>query len=188
MHGQPGGGTEQLSGLALDDVQVSRFIGVRIVHMQQLQDFALGDAVGGVGQALLDGHRIQTDHQLEGARIQEIADQNARGIAPESVGGLAPAPQVGFIDDVVMQQGGGMDEFDDGGQSGVVLPGVTGSARGHCGQHRTQTLAAGGDDVFGNLVDQQNVRTQFGPNQDVNRVHFVLGQSLDGFNAHKSTT
>ena len=39
-----------------------------------------------------------------------------RGVAEQRVGGLAAAPQVGFVDHVVVQQRGGMDEFDDGGQ------------------------------------------------------------------------
>ena len=48
-----------------------------------------------------------------------------------------------------------------------------------------KALAAAGYDMLGDLVDQQHIRTQFGPDQDVDPRHFVLGQRLNGFNAHK---
>jgi hypothetical protein len=158
------GGGEQHRGLALDHAQVGGLVGVRVVHVQQLQHFAFGDLVGGVGQDAHHQHRIQLDHHLEAARIEEIADQHAGRIAPQRVGGLAPAAQVGFVHHVVVQQGGGVDELDHAA-SGT-------SARRHSRrhapqqmQHRPQALAAGGHDVFGDLVDQQHIRRQAGADQ-----------------------
>ncbi len=75
-------GGEQHCGLALDHAQVRRFVGVGVMHMQQLKHFAFGDAVGGVGQDLHDFHAIQFDHQLEATRVQEVAHQYAGRIAP----------------------------------------------------------------------------------------------------------
>jgi hypothetical protein len=49
----------------------------------QLQHLALGDAVGGVGQHAHDAHLVQLDHELERARVEEIADQHAGGVAPQ---------------------------------------------------------------------------------------------------------
>jgi hypothetical protein len=56
------------------------------------------------------------DHHLERARIEEVADQHAGGIAEQRVGGFAAAPQFGFVDHVVVQQGGGVDELDHRGE------------------------------------------------------------------------
>src|SRR3546814_12187612 len=84
---------------------------VRIAHVQKLQHLAFGDAVGGVGEDPLHVHRVEFDHQLEAARIQEVADQHAGSVAPHRVGGAAAAAQVGFVDHVVVEQGGGVDEI-----------------------------------------------------------------------------
>ena len=67
------------------------------------------------------------DHHLERARIEEIADQHARGVAEQRVGGLAAAAQLGFVDDVVVQQRRGVDELDDRRQ--LVVMRARGSRR-----------------------------------------------------------
>jgi hypothetical protein len=51
------------------------------------------------------------DHHLEGARVQEVADQHAGGVAEHGVGRLAAAAQVGLVDHVVVQQRRGVDEL-----------------------------------------------------------------------------
>ena len=43
-------GLEQLGGLVADDAQVVLFVDVGVVAVEQLQHFAFGDGVGGVGQ------------------------------------------------------------------------------------------------------------------------------------------
>ena len=65
--------------------------------------------------------RAVLDHQLESAAEQEIADQHAGLVAEHGVGGGQPAPQVAFVDDIVVQQGGGVDELDAGGQADAAL-------------------------------------------------------------------
>src|SRR5690606_37696817 len=55
---QAGGGGEQHRGLALDHPQVGGLVDVGVVHVQQLQHFALGDAVGGVRQQGHHRHRV----------------------------------------------------------------------------------------------------------------------------------
>src|SRR2546427_4860416 len=46
------------------------------------------------------------------------------------VGGLAAAPQFGFVDDVVMQQRGRMNELDDGCEFHVMLAAIAGCTGG----------------------------------------------------------
>ena len=108
---QTGAGGEQHGGLALDHAQVGGFVGIRVVHVQQLQHFTLGDAVGGIGQDLHHRHALQLDHQLEAARVQEVADQHAGRVAPQGVGGAAATAQAGFVHHVVVQQCGRMNEL-----------------------------------------------------------------------------
>lgn len=53
--------------------------------------------------------------------IQKITHQYAGLVTPNGIGGLLAATQVGGVHDVVMEQGGGVDEFDNGGQIDVLI-------------------------------------------------------------------
>src|SRR3546814_13042456 len=79
---------------------------------------ALGDYRRGVGEDAQHVQRAVGNHELERAAEQEVADQHARLVAPHRVGGGKAAAQVAGVDHVVMQQGGGVDELDKGGESG----------------------------------------------------------------------
>ena len=57
------------------------------MHVHQLQDLAFGDDVGGVGQHVEHAHAADLHHQLEGARVEEVAHQDAGGVAEQRVGG-----------------------------------------------------------------------------------------------------
>src|SRR3546814_10665945 len=84
----------------------------------------------------------------------DLADQHARLVAPDGVGGVAAAPQVALVDHVVVQQRGGVDEFDAGGHPDVPLAAVAAQPGGRQGQHRPQPLATEGQDVAGELRNQ----------------------------------
>ena len=170
---------EQYGGLAFDHAQIGGFVGVGIVDVQQLQHLAFGDAVGGVGQDAHHLHAIQFHHQLEAARIEEVADQHTGRIAPQRVGGAAAAAQVGFVDHIVVQQGGGMDELDDRGQLMVFCRHGTAGSSCEFDQHRTQALAAGGNDVVCDLVDQDHIGCQPLADQGIHGGHVSRSQGLD---------
>ncbi len=88
---------------------------VRVVHVQQLRDFALGNHVGRIGEDLHDAHAAGLDHHLEGARM-EVAHQHAGRVAEHRVGGLAATAQFGFVHHVVVEQRGGVDELHHRGE------------------------------------------------------------------------
>ena len=142
--------------------------------LSKLQHFAFGDHVGRDRQDLHHAHLADADHHLERARIQEVADQHARRVAEQRVGGLAAAPQIGFVDDVIVQQRRRMDELDDSRQF-VPMPGrVAERARDEQQQRGPQPLAAGPDDVLGDLVDQHHFGCQALPDDAIDLLH-VLG-------------
>jgi len=66
-------------------------------------------------------HGAELDHHFEGARVEEVADQYARCVAPLGVGGAATAAHVGHVDHVVVQQGGGVQELDGGSQQAQLV-------------------------------------------------------------------
>ena len=153
-------GLEQPRGLAVNDVEVACLAGVRIACVHELQHFALGDGVGGIGHDVHDAHAVERDHHLKGARIQKIADQDAGGVAEHLVGRLAAAAQRGAVDDVVVQQRGGVNELDDGRRLDVLFAAVSAGARGQQHQKGAQALAAGINDVGGYLIDEGDLAVQ----------------------------
>ncbi|MNL42491.1 hypothetical protein D3C87_1649500 [compost metagenome] len=119
--GAVGRSFEEHRGLAADDFHIGFFGGAGVAHLGQLQYFAFSDDARGLGQDLHHRHRAQFDHHFKRARVQEIADQHARGVAPHGVGGRTATAHAGHVDHVVMQQGGGVQEFDGGGQQAHVV-------------------------------------------------------------------
>jgi hypothetical protein len=78
--------------------------------------FAFGDDVRGIGQHFHHAHVADRNHHLECAGIQKIADQHRAGLPKWALAVRAAAPQVGFVDDIVVEQRCGVDELDDGRQ------------------------------------------------------------------------
>ncbi|MGY4368389.1 hypothetical protein ACVW1A_004454 [Bradyrhizobium sp. LB1.3] len=95
---------------------------------------------------------------------QEVADQHARFVAPEHPRRQLAAAHLALVDDVVVQERGGMHELDGGGELDMAVAGVAGEVGHGERQHRPQALAPGGDQMVGDLGDHGHVRT--GPRQD----------------------
>ena len=102
-------------------------------------------------------HPVDRDHQLERARIQEVADQHGGRVAERRVGRRAAAPLRGLVDDVVVQQRRRVDHLDDRGERVLVAAGVAACAGGQQQQRRPQPLAAAADDVVGDLADERDL-------------------------------
>jgi hypothetical protein len=105
------------------------------------------------------------------AREQEIADQHGRRIAEHDVGGRLAAPQLAAIDHVVMQQGGGVDEFDRRGELVVARALVADQFRPGERQHRPHALAAAADQVPGQRRDQRDLALHPVEDHGVDRIH-----------------
>ena len=114
------------------------------------------------------------------AAEQEIADQDRRLVAPDRVGGIAAAAQIARIDDIVMQQGRGVDELDRGGEGDVALAAIAAQPRAGQGQHRPQPLAAAGDDMAGELRDQRHRALHALDDQRLTRSRSAFKNRLSG--------
>ncbi len=94
---------------------------------------------------------------MERAGEQEVTDEDRGLVAEHGVGrGARPRRELARIDHVVVQQGGGVDELDAGGEARVPGPRVAAQLGGGQGQQRAQPFAAGGDDVRGELRDERD--------------------------------
>ena len=116
-----GRGLEQHRGFAANHFHVGFFAGAGVAHFGQLQYFAFGNDAGGLRQDFHHWHRAQLDHHFEGARVQEVADQYAWGIAPGCIGGLAAAAHAGHVHNIVVEQGRGVQELNGRGQQAQVV-------------------------------------------------------------------
>ncbi len=158
--GDLGARFEQPRRLAVDDFHVAHLGGVRVAGVHELHHFARGDRVGRVGHHADHRGGVERSHHLEGARVEEVADQHGGGVAERLVGGLTPAPAGRLVDDVVVQQGRRMDELDERRGRHLRGAGRPGGPGGEHDEERPEALAPGADDVFADLVDEQHVARQ----------------------------
>jgi len=152
------GGGEQGCRLGPDDEEIIFFTGCCVICRDELCDFAFGDNRAGIGKDIQHSDRVTFHHQAKGTAKQEVPDQHAGLIAPDSIGGLSPAPQIGFIDDIVMEQCGGVDEFNGGSEPNVLVAFVSAKSRACERQQRSQALAAGSNKMTGELGNEGYVR------------------------------
>ena len=181
-HGaDPAGGGEERRGLGADHFQAVVHGGLGVVRGHELPHLALGDDGRGVGQDLQDLERAVGHHDLKGAAEQEVADQHARFVAPDGVGGDQPPAQIALVDHVVVEKGRGVDELDAGRERQVAPAPVAAEAGRGERQHGAQPLAAGGDDVPGELRNQENVGAHVLQDDGVDRLQIRPGKRGERF-------
>ena len=94
-------------------------------------------------------------HRLD---VEVVAEQHGDVVAPPRVHRQPAAPQVGVVDDVVVDQRRGVDELDDRGVQDRAVAGVADQPRGHQQHRRADPLAAAGPDVLADLRNQRDLR------------------------------
>ena len=117
---------------------------LKLCHRAQL---AFDERLRG-GRVERDDARVRLGRQLAGGQGKEIVAEHQRDTAvPARMDGRAPAPPAGVIDEVVVDQRGGVKQLDGGG--GVDGPAqiVVAQPCGQEHQRRAQALAAGSDSV-----------------------------------------
>ena len=151
---------EQCCRLGLDHLQIARLGGGEVVLRDQLHHLAFGDRRRGAREDGKHDQRAVLHHDLEGAGEQEVADQHRRLVAEDRIRRGQSPPEQARVHHIVVQQRGGVDELDAGGEhhmpSSDALPGIAAQPRRGEREQRTQPLAAGGDDVRGQLRDQRH--------------------------------
>ena len=162
---------EQSRRLGADDRQILLFVGLDPPLRGQLLDFALGDHRRRVAEDSEHLEAAVLDHQLECPAEQEIADQHARRIAPDEVGGALAAAHARTVDDVVVKQGRSVDELDRGGELVVAGAGIAQQICAGERQHRAHALAAAGDQMPRELGDQRDLALHPLEDDGVHAIH-----------------
>ena len=143
---------EQASGLAVDEVEVLFFVD-EVAELLHLQQFAFDHLLGERDEQVEDAEVALFQRGGEGLHVEPVAGEDALGVAPGGVGGGAAAAEFGLVDDVVVDQGCGVEHLDHGAEADA---GVRGAAEGFGGeqqQQRADALAAAGHQVLRDVGD-----------------------------------
>src|SRR6202044_4149393 len=102
---------EETSGLAIDEVEVL-FLVNQVTELFHLQELAFDHLLGERDEEVEDAEVALFEGGGEGLHVEPVAGEDALGVAPGGVGGGTAATGVGFVDDVVGGEGGGVGHLD----------------------------------------------------------------------------
>ena len=115
--GQPatdlGRAAEEVRRLPLDDVEVIRLGDIDVTRFRQLVELSLDHPSRHVAQQADHVDRVVGERHLHRLDVEVVAKQNGDVIPPPRVDREAAAAHVGFVDDVVVHQGRGVDVLHD---------------------------------------------------------------------------
>ncbi len=89
----------------------------------------------------------------EGLHVEPVAGEDALGVAPGGVGGGAAAAGIGLVDDIVVDEGGGVEHLDDGTEADAGVAGTAECFRGEKEEQGADALASASDEVLGDVGD-----------------------------------
>ena len=153
-----GAAAEQIRGLAADDLEVLVLGEIDDAVLRQLVDLALDHPQRDVAQQPDDVERVLRERHRHRLDVEEVAGEHGDVVAPLRVHRLPPAAHVGIVDDVVVDERGGVDELDHRGVEDRARAGVAAQPRGHQQHRRAHALAAALLDVAADLGDDADLR------------------------------
>ena len=138
----------KFQGIVFGDVDAADFF--------KLEEFAFDHFLGEIDQDVEDVEISFLKGDVEGLHVKPVAGEDAAVIAPAGIGGGATAACVGAVDDIVMNEGGAMKEFDDGGEldgaAGIAF--ASGSvAVGKQEQRGAEALPSPAEEIAGDFGD-----------------------------------
>ncbi|VBB42163.1 hypothetical protein TRIP_B200303 [uncultured Desulfatiglans sp.] len=107
------GSRNQHRCFGLDDFQVSFFPDVPVEGMLEFQNLAFGHTGGSLRQALEKGAMPRVECHGKGLGVQEVSYEHRCVVAPKTVGRRAAAPGLRVVQDIVVQERGGVDDLEN---------------------------------------------------------------------------
>jgi hypothetical protein len=170
-------------GFAVDDEVVGFFVEGPVAAVEVLGELAFANNIRGVGdeaagELALIG--LEAGAEVVGVGDEVIAEEDGGFVAVEIVDGGAAAADFGAVEDVVMDEGGHVDHFDDGGEGdvgvgeGLFVGGVSRGEAGEEDEHGAEHFAAELADVGNEGVDVGEIGGEFFGEE------FVNGEELRG--------
>src|SRR5262249_33801436 len=88
-----------------------------LAQLFRLQQFALDHLLRQVNEDVKDAEVAFLDGDLESLHVEPVAGKHAFGVAPPGVGRGTAAARLGFVNNVVVNQRGGVDDLHHGAQA-----------------------------------------------------------------------
>ena len=144
-----------------------------------LQQLALDHGLRQLDQGVEHLEITLLDRDLEGLHVEPVAGQHAFCVAPLGVGRRTPAPRLGLVDDVVVNQRGGVNDLDHRAQPDGALAGVVHQLAGKQQKGRAQALAAARAKVLADFGDRPHARDGVAPELALDGGEIVVQQVED---------
>ncbi len=120
---EAGADGEEARGLAVNQLHAVGLGDIDAADALKLQELAFHHDLGETDQQVEDQEVALAEGDLEGLHVEPVAGEDAGVVAPLGIGGRTAAAGLGGVDDVIVDQGGGVDLLDDGAE-------VNGGGRG----------------------------------------------------------
>ena len=152
---ESGASAEEARGLVGGQLHGIVFGNIHAADLGELDKFAFNHFLGEIDQNVQHAEITFFESYLEGLHVEPIAGQNAAMIAPTTIGRGTTAARVRTIDDIVMNQGGAVEKFDDGGEPDGAAPiGLpSGVAVTKQQESRPKALPSPAEKITGNFGD-----------------------------------
>jgi len=155
-HGSDAGGRrEQRGRFHVDDLHVLGLGDFQVPGPGILGQFALDHPGGQVGQDPDDAIVPRPKGQADGFDEEVIPDQDRDVGAPLDVRRNRPPARSGVVDDVVVNEAGGVDHFDERREGGVFRTRVAGDFRGEKEKRRPQAFPPVLEDGAADVGDER---------------------------------
>ncbi len=148
---EAGAAAKQAGRLAGGQIQHVLLAQIHPPQAGELQQFALNHVLGELDEDVQDAEIAFLEGHLERLHVEPIPGQDAAMVSPARVGRRPAAARIGAVDHVVMDEGGAVDQLDDGAQAhggGALVTRISGRQQEQGG---AQALASSAEQVTGDF-------------------------------------
>ncbi len=151
-----------------------------MAELLDLQKLALNHLLGERDEEVEDVEVTFFESGGERLHVEPVAGEDAFGVAPGGVRGGAAAAGIGLVDDVVVDQGGGVEHLDDGAEANAARGAVAKGFGGEQEEHGPDALSAAGHEIRGDVGDDFDIRCGLCGKLELDRFE-VLPQEIEDF-------
>ena len=161
----------------LRKIRLEMFVeGDQLTQPFDLQQFAFDHLLRQDRSGIEDAEVALLHRDLESLHVKPVARQHALRVAPLRIGRGTSAARLGFVDDVVVDQGRGVNDLHHRTQPDGALALVVEQLAGEQQQRRTKALAAAAAQVFADLGDGVDARNRVAAELALNGGQVVVQQ------------
>ncbi len=129
---------------------------MRLAIGTELENFALRHLATRFCQNFIHIMVVIGRNLLHGPGIQVIPNQNAGMVAPDASGGLLPPAEICFVQDIIVKQRGGVDEFNETAQGQIFFRNVARETSAKAQKKGADAFATAIKNVSSDFIDQRS--------------------------------